>query len=86
MSTFEELQRVYGEWTDRHNQYEQENALFVWQLAGGFSNYIGAPASYQTIDRGGAKRYVEPQKLSYDDQGHIRYEDPEYIPDCDNPH
>ena len=55
---FDDLLNLCGEWEGRLIKYKTESWQLVHKLANGFSQYIGAPNTYDNFDGSPSKRYV----------------------------
>lgn len=63
MATFDDLLNLSIEWENRILKYKSDSWQFVYRLADGLIQYIGAPKSYQDVDKS-LKSYVQPLQVT----------------------
>lgn len=69
MSIYEEFQSGTARWREAQHQYHRRSISFIGEFAKAFRKYLGAPEQYIDPFAGGALSYVEPVKVTQDDNG-----------------
>jgi hypothetical protein len=69
VTAFEEIQKLYGKWSEDEHRYLMQSLLFARGFANGFREHVGAPQQYLELDGATTREYVEARKVDCDLSG-----------------